>query len=162
MFVTNNSFSLLADQEQALAAIGIPAVGDVVTSAQAAAFLVEAGETVLVCGGPGVYEAVSARGAKPVPDGEADAVIVGFHRDFDYERMRVASEAVRERVASAGHQRRRHLSDAGWPDPWWRRDPRVRRHSVRYRGRRLPGSPTRRWPPWFVNAADPSSATARR
>ena len=96
MFVTNNSFSLLADQEQALAAIGIPAVGDVVTSAQAGAFLVEAGETVLVCGGPGVYEAVTARGAKPVPDGKADAVIVGFHRDFDYERMRIASAAVRD------------------------------------------------------------------
>lgn len=95
MFVTNNSFSLLADQEAALAAIGIPAVGDVATSAQAAAFLVEPGETVLVCGGPGVYEAVSARGATPVPEGKADTVIVGFHRDFDYERMRIASEAVR-------------------------------------------------------------------
>jgi 4-nitrophenyl phosphatase len=95
VFVTNNSFSLLADQEAALAAIGIPAEGDVATSAQAAAFLVQPGETVLVCGGPGVYEAVSARGATPVPDGKADTVIVGFHRDFDYERMRIASEAVR-------------------------------------------------------------------
>ena len=95
MFVTNNSFSLLADQEQALAAIGIPAVGDVVTSAQAAAFLVEPGETVLVCGGPGVYEAVASRSATPISEGEADAVIVGFHRDFDYERMRIASAAVR-------------------------------------------------------------------
>lgn len=96
MFVTNNSYSLLADQEEALAAIGIPAPGDVVTSAQAAAFLVEPGETVLVCGGPGVDEAVIARGATPVPDGKADAVIVGFHRDFDYERMRIASGAVRD------------------------------------------------------------------
>ena len=95
MFVTNNSFSLLADQEQALAAIGIPAVGDVVTSAQAGAFLVEPGETVLVCGGPGVYEAVASRSATPISEGEADAVIVGFHRDFDYERMRIASAAVR-------------------------------------------------------------------
>jgi 4-nitrophenyl phosphatase len=95
MFVTNNSFSLLADQEQALGAIGIPAVGDVVTSAQAGAFLVEPGETVLVCGGPGVYEAVSSRGATPVAEGDADAVLVGFDRNFDYERMRVASAAVR-------------------------------------------------------------------
>ena len=67
VFVTNNSFSLLADQEAALATIGVPAVGDVVTSAQAAAFLVEPGEVVLICGGPGVYEAVSARGARPLP-----------------------------------------------------------------------------------------------
>jgi HAD superfamily hydrolase (TIGR01450 family) len=95
VFVTNNSFSLISDQEAALAAIGIPAVGDVATSAQAAAFLVEPGETVLVCGGPGLYEAVTARGANPVPAGKADAVIVGFHRDFDYERMRIASETVR-------------------------------------------------------------------
>ena len=70
-------------------------MGDVVTSAQAAAFLVEPGEVALICGGPGVYEAVSARGARPVADGDADAVLVGFHRDFDYERLRVASAAVR-------------------------------------------------------------------
>ncbi len=95
LFVTNNSFSLLAEQEAALAAIGIPAEGDVITSAQAAAFLVERGETVLVCGGPGVVEAVTARGAEPVVEGDADVVVVGFHRDFDYERMRVASDAAR-------------------------------------------------------------------
>ena len=28
-------------------------------------------------------------------DGDADAVVVGFHRDFDYERLRVAARAVR-------------------------------------------------------------------
>ena len=95
LFVTNNSFSVVAEQEQALAAIGIPAVGDVVTSSQAAAFLIEPGETVLVCGGPGVVEAVQARGARPVSTGDADAVVVGFHRDFDYERLRLASDAVR-------------------------------------------------------------------
>jgi 4-nitrophenyl phosphatase len=94
LFVTNNSFSVVAEQEQALARIGVPAIDDVVTSAQAAAHLVEPGEVALVCGGPGVYEAVSDRGARPVPDGEADAVLVGFHRDFDYERLRVASTAV--------------------------------------------------------------------
>ena len=27
-------------------------------------------------------------------DGDADAVVVGFHRDFDYERLRVAVRAV--------------------------------------------------------------------
>ncbi len=30
-----------------------------------------------------------------VDEGDADVVLVGFHRDFDYERMRVASTAVR-------------------------------------------------------------------
>jgi ribonucleotide monophosphatase NagD (HAD superfamily) len=38
---------------------------------------------------------VSARGATPIAEGAADAVIVGFHRDFDYERLRIASDAVR-------------------------------------------------------------------
>jgi 4-nitrophenyl phosphatase len=95
LFVTNNSFSVVAEQEVALGAIGIPAEGDVITSAQAAAFLVEPGETALVCGGPGVVEALEGRGAAAVRDGAADAVVVGFHRDFDYERMRIASDAVR-------------------------------------------------------------------
>jgi 4-nitrophenyl phosphatase len=61
----------------------------------AAAALVEPGEEVLVCAGPGVEEALLARGARPVRDGDADAVLVGFHRDFDYERLRVAARAVR-------------------------------------------------------------------
>ena len=67
MFVTNNSSAVVAAQEAALAAIGIPAVGDVLTSAVAAAALVDAGERVLACGGPGVTEAIEARGAMPSP-----------------------------------------------------------------------------------------------
>ena len=63
VFVTNNSGARLADQEAALAAIGIPADGDVMTSAIAAAALVRAGERVLTCGGPGVTEAVASIGA---------------------------------------------------------------------------------------------------
>ena len=100
MFVTNNSSALIATQEDALATIGIPAVGDVLTSAVAASALVRPGERVLVCGGPGIAEAVVARGATPVagddPAGiDVEAVLVGFHREFDYERMRIAASAVR-------------------------------------------------------------------
>ena len=40
-------------------------------------------------------EALTTRGAVPVHDGDADAVLVGFHRDFDYERLRIACVAVR-------------------------------------------------------------------
>ncbi len=65
------------------------------TSALAAARLVEPGERVLVCGGPGVVEAVAARGAVPVGDGDADVVMVGLDRAFDYDRLRVAATAVR-------------------------------------------------------------------
>jgi 4-nitrophenyl phosphatase len=95
VFVTNNSSQPVAVVEAKLARHGIPAEGAVVTSAMAAAALVEPGERVLVCAGPGVDEAVVSRGATPVVDGDADAVMVGFHRDFDYERLRIAATAVR-------------------------------------------------------------------
>ena len=91
LFATNNSASLLGDQEAKLQRLGIPAGGDVISSAVAAARLVEPGERALVCGGPGIAEALVARGAEPVHDGDADAVLVGFHRDFDYERLRIAT-----------------------------------------------------------------------
>ena len=81
LFVTNNSVSTIADQEQALAAIGVPAAGDVVTSAQAAASLLGEHDRVLVCGGPGVIEAVTASGAELVSMGAgapADAVVAGL------------------------------------------------------------------------------------
>ena len=96
VFVTNNSSVRLGDQEAALAAIGIPAAGDVLTSAQAAARLLEPGQSALVCGGPGVVEALEARGVRVVHDGQADAVVVGFTRDFDYELLRRAAGAVRD------------------------------------------------------------------
>ncbi len=94
LFATNNSYARLADQEAKLERLGIPARGDVLTSAVAAARLVESGERALVAGGPGIVEAIEARGATPVRDGDADAVVVGFHREFDYERMRVAVRAI--------------------------------------------------------------------
>jgi HAD superfamily hydrolase (TIGR01450 family) len=100
VFVTNNSSLRLADQEAALAAIGIPAADDVFTSAGAAAALLRSGERVLVCGGAGVAEAVAAVGASGISGDDesgidADAVVVGFHREFDYERLRIAATAVR-------------------------------------------------------------------
>lgn len=94
VFVTNNSSAPVAAYEDALERQGIPARGDVITSAAVAAALVSSGETVLVCGGPGVDEALERRGARTVRDGRADAVVVGFHRDFDYDRLRAASDAV--------------------------------------------------------------------
>lgn len=94
LFATNNSAVRLAEQEARLERLGVPARGDVVTSAMAAGQLLEPGERVLVCGGPGVTEAVTARGAVAVREGDADAVVVGFHRDFDYERLRVAARAI--------------------------------------------------------------------
>ncbi|MDJ0771110.1 MAG: HAD-IIA family hydrolase [Ilumatobacter sp.] len=95
LFVTNNSMSPIAEQEAALAAIDVPADGDVITSAQAAASLVEPDEVVVVCGGTGVTEAVDARGAFAVDYGPADAVVVGLHRSFDFARLQAANAAIR-------------------------------------------------------------------
>lgn len=95
VFCTNDSSQPVGDVEAKLERQGILARGDVLTSAMAAAALVEPGERVLVCSGPGVVEALEARGAVPVREGDADAVMVGFHRDFDYERLRIAATAVR-------------------------------------------------------------------
>jgi 4-nitrophenyl phosphatase len=93
-FVTNNSSQRVGDQEAKLEAFGIPATGDVLTSAMAAALLLQPGQTALVCGGPGVTEALGRRGVHTVTAGAADSVVVGFHLDFDYGRLRAASDAV--------------------------------------------------------------------
>ncbi len=107
LFVTNNSSVLLADQEAKLARMGIPATGDVLTSAQAAASLVGPGERVQVCAGPGVIEALEQRGAELAAaggaegapggsdEGAVDAVVVGWHRSFDYDALARAATAVR-------------------------------------------------------------------
>jgi glycerol-1-phosphatase len=112
LFATNNSFAPTADTEAKLARFGIPAAGDVVGSAQAAARLVEPGERVLVAGGPGIVEAVTARGAIAVRAGDAEVVVVGFHRDFDYERLRVAARAVDRGARLVGTN-----DDATYPTP---------------------------------------------
>ncbi len=101
VFVTNNSAATLADHEQALAGVGIPAVGDVVSSAMAVTSLVRPGDRVLVAGGPGVVEALERAGvdvvinAGHVITGGVDAVVVGMHRDFDYDRLAVAADVAR-------------------------------------------------------------------
>jgi 4-nitrophenyl phosphatase len=112
LFVTNNSFAVVEDQEAALARIGIPATGDVLTSATAAAQLVAPGERALVCGGPGIVQALERRGAVVVEDGQCDAVLVGFHRSFDYEGLRRAATAVLAGARLIGTN-----DDATYPTP---------------------------------------------
>lgn len=115
LFVTNNSSARVDVQEASLAAIGIPAGGDVLTSANAAALLLEPGDHVLICGGEGVVEAVLGRGAHvadPEGDGHVDAVVVGFHRTFDYDEMLWASRAARNGARLIGTN-----DDATYPTP---------------------------------------------
>jgi 4-nitrophenyl phosphatase len=120
LFVTNNSAARVDEHVAALEAIGIPAAGDVLSSAMAAGLLVCSGERVAVFGGPGVIEAVEARGALAVDPDElddpsaapVDAVVVGFHRWFDYEGMRRAATAVRHGARLIGTN-----DDATYPTP---------------------------------------------
>ncbi len=101
LFVTNNSAATLAEHGAALAEVGIPADGDVVSSAMAVTPLVKAGERVLVAAGAGVVEALEQADVEAVVNtgrpitGVVDAVVVGLHRDFDYDRLSVAADAAR-------------------------------------------------------------------
>ncbi len=112
LFVTNNSATRVEDQEAALAALGIPAAGDVLTSAQAAGLLLQPGERVLVCGGEGVVQAVEARGAVVVQHGDVDAVVVGWHRTFDYDGLTRAARALMNGARLIGTN-----DDATYPTP---------------------------------------------
>lgn len=101
VFATNNSFSTRAQQERSLADIGIPAQGRVLTSAMSAASIVESTWRVLVCGGRGLAEELScvAREVivahdRPGESGPFDAVVVGMHREFNYQVLEDACRAV--------------------------------------------------------------------
>jgi 4-nitrophenyl phosphatase len=112
VFVTNNSNPTEAEYEAKLARHGIDAKGAIITSAMAAASLIEPGDRVLACAGPGVVEAVERRGATISDRGPFDVVVVGFHREFNYERMRIAAAAVR-----AGARLVATNDDATYPTP---------------------------------------------
>ncbi|MET1000667.1 MAG: HAD-IIA family hydrolase [Acidimicrobiia bacterium] len=99
-FLTNNSSATLSDYVAKLGRMGIDAdPADIGSSAQAAALLladtVPAGSRVLVCAGAGVREALAANGFEPVDAEPADAVVVGWHREFDFERLTRAADVAR-------------------------------------------------------------------
>lgn len=101
VFVTNMSAVEPLEVEVKLAGQGIDGRGRVITSAMAAATLVEPGMRVLSCAGDGVRVCFADRGVEVVDcsepgasSGAFDAVVVGWHRGFDYERMSAAARAV--------------------------------------------------------------------
>jgi 4-nitrophenyl phosphatase len=93
-FATNFSYARIAEAEARLARIGIDGRGRVISSAMAAASLVESSETALLCAGPGVEEALLARGVSVVREGQADVVVVGYDPQFDYHKLTVAVHAI--------------------------------------------------------------------
>ncbi|MEX0666031.1 MAG: HAD-IIA family hydrolase [Acidimicrobiia bacterium] len=100
-FVSNNSSHTIADVVAKLRACGVEAeAADVLTSAVSAARLLaddlDPDARVLACAGPGVTEALAEVGLQPVDRLPAEAVVVGFHRGFDFAELDIASRAVRE------------------------------------------------------------------
>lgn len=100
-FLTNNSSELESSYVGKLEGADIPTEpGDVLSSAMTAAELLAkelpAGSRVLACSGEGVVEALTSRGLEPVDAWPCEAVVVGFHRHFDYERLTRASTAIRK------------------------------------------------------------------
>ena len=99
-FMTNNSSLPVGRYVEKLAGFGVEAdPSEVLTSALATADLLAAdlapGSKVLACSGPGVVEALEARGFEVVDAGPAEAVVVGWHRTFDFDRLDRASSAIR-------------------------------------------------------------------
>jgi 4-nitrophenyl phosphatase len=100
-FLTNNSSAPIGTVVAKLEGLGIAATAaEVLSSATAAGELLRAqlpaGARVLACAGPGVVEALEACAFTVVDRGPADAVVVGFHREFDFDRLDRASAAVRD------------------------------------------------------------------
>ena len=102
VFVTNNSFSTCDEQVAALGSIGVPAEGDIVTSAMSAATAIKSGWRVLLCGSRGLIEEIGrvtddvvVAYNEPMAAGDFDAVVVGFHREFNYQVLTDALTAVR-------------------------------------------------------------------
>jgi 4-nitrophenyl phosphatase len=100
-FVTNNSVLTVSAYLEKFASMGIEVASDeLVTSSMAAASLLVPGEKVYVVGGPGLNEQV-ANVASIVSDQSVDdrnetidAVVVGWDRGFDFDRLRRAMWAV--------------------------------------------------------------------
>lgn len=104
IFFTNNSCPSLDEHLTKLSRMGISCTcDDLLTSAQAAAVLVERGSTALVLGGEGIIEALRARGAEPIQphggpvSGRAvpDTVVVGLDKQFNFDALSRAVTAVR-------------------------------------------------------------------
>ena len=96
LFATNNSAPTRAELHRRLAHCGITAAdADVLSSADVAAGMLDPGTSALVLADDGVVEALARRGVTVVPEGPADAVVVGWTRSFTFEAVARAAAAVR-------------------------------------------------------------------
>ena len=97
VFATNNSSPTRAELRRRLEHCGIGAGDeDLLRSSDVAAGLLQPGTTALVLGDDGIIEALGSRGVTVVPEGPADAVVVGWTHDFTFDAVDRAARAVRE------------------------------------------------------------------
>jgi HAD superfamily hydrolase (TIGR01450 family) len=113
-FVTNNSGPTLTEYVAKLGGAGIEAdPEELVTSAQAAASLLEPGSRAAVVGGPGVHEALTTRGVTVVEaTDQPAAVVVGRSLQLDFGALAAAAAAIR-----AGARFVATNTDATFPTP---------------------------------------------
>jgi NagD protein len=96
LFATNNSAPTRAELHRRLDNCGITAGdGDVLSSADVVAGMLAPGSSALVLADDGVREALARRGVAVVPEGPADAVVVGWTRALSFDAVTGAANAVR-------------------------------------------------------------------
>ncbi len=97
LFATNNSAPTRAELHRRLGQCGITTDDrDLLSSADVAAGMLPSGSSAMVVGDDGVVEALAGRGVIVVPEGPADAVVVGWTRSlFTFEAVSRAAAAVR-------------------------------------------------------------------
>ena len=96
LFATNNSAPTRSELHERLGHCGITTEdADLLSSADVAAGMLATGSRAVVLAADGVLEALAARGVAVVPEGPADAVVVGITRRFTYDAVADAAAAVR-------------------------------------------------------------------
>jgi 4-nitrophenyl phosphatase len=115
VFVTNNSGPTVREYVARLSRAGVEIDADeLLTSAQAAASLLESGSRAAVVGGPGIPEALQARGVAVVGVEEGpDAVVVGRSVTLDFAELAAAASTIR-----AGARFVATNNDATFPTPY--------------------------------------------
>lgn len=113
-FVTNNTGPTVDEHVATLRSAGVEAnPEEVVTSAQAAAAMLAPGSTAAMVGGPGIREALVARGVAVVgADADPDAVVVGRAPVLDYDELAAAAQAIRSGARYVASN-----TDATFPTP---------------------------------------------
>lgn len=106
LFVTNNSAVYPQQVAKKLQRLGIPAKEeDIFTSSQATAMYIKEREQhapeVQIIGEEGLRTALEEHGCQLVEEG-GDYVVVGLDRQFTYEKMRRACEAIRQGAVFIG------------------------------------------------------------